>query len=324
MPTVSVIMPAFNAADYIETAIRSVLRQTVTDLELIVVDDGSSDDTVAVATRTAGDDPRVRILTQPNAGPGPARNTGFRAASGRFFAFLDSDDEWAPTFLASQLVVLETRRDIDVVFGNAWRRGGARDGSPARPTTGGDERLSLADILADDNLHFIMVVFRRQLVDAVGGFDPALLTNEEYDLWLRSALAGFTFTRNPTPLGWYRSTPGSLSSSSTRMLEGALRVLAKNRPMMPPQSRELAILDRQVARYEEDLAAAKARESLAQGNRRAAREHLAALHARRHGWLLGLAVRLPVAAMVAFQLRERLRRLLRPVHGESNAVSARA
>jgi glycosyltransferase involved in cell wall biosynthesis len=310
MPTVSVIMPAFNAAEYIETAVRSVLRQTFTDLELIVVDDGSSDDTVAAATRAAGGDPRVHVLTQANAGPGPARNTGFRAASGRFFAFLDSDDEWAPTFLARQLAILEERRDIDVVFGNAWRRGGARDGQPARPTGGGHERLSLADILADDNLHFIMVVFRRELVDAVGGFDPAFLTNEEYDMWLRAALGGFTFTRNPEPLGWYRSRPDSLSASSTRMLEGALRVLAKIRPMIEPHSRERAILDRQAARYEEDLAAAKARESLARGDRRAARQHLTALHALRRGWLLGMAARVPVAAMAAFRLRERVRRMM--------------
>lgn len=311
MPAVSVIMPAFNAAAYIEPAIASVRGQTMVDLELLVIDDGSSDDTARIVRRTEAADPRVRLLTQRNAGPGPARNTGFGAAAGRFFAFLDSDDEWTPTFLERQVAVLEARHDVDVVFGNAWCRGGPRDQAPIRSASGGDRVLRLADILEDDNLHFIMAVFRRAVVETVGGFDPAFLTNEEYELWLRAGLAGFTFTRNPEPLGWYRCRTDSLSASDTRMLEGALRVLAKTRPMLPPDSRERACLERSAARYEADLAAANARHSLARGDRRAARRHLRALHARRGGWLLGLAAKLPRAAIAAYQVREQIRRHVR-------------
>ncbi|HYM24697.1 MAG TPA: glycosyltransferase family A protein, partial [Vicinamibacterales bacterium] len=109
MPDVSVVMPAFNAEGYLVTAVESVLRQTFRDLELVIVDDGSVDGTVALAKRFAERDARVRVLEQPNAGPGPARNTAFRAAAGRFFAFLDSDDEWDATFLAENLAVLRTR-----------------------------------------------------------------------------------------------------------------------------------------------------------------------------------------------------------------------
>src|SRR5262245_22830573 len=128
MPAVSVIMPAYNAEPYLHLAIESVLRQTFTDLELVIVDDGSTDGTVAVAKAYAARDPRVLLLQQSNAGPGPARNTGFSAAQGRFFAFLDSDDEWDDTFLAEHLAILQTRSDIDVVVGNARYRGGPRDG----------------------------------------------------------------------------------------------------------------------------------------------------------------------------------------------------
>src|SRR5213078_796455 len=99
MPEVSVIMPAFDAERYLPAAIDSVLRQTNADLELLIVDDGSSDETAQIARWYAARDPRVRVLQQPNAGPGPARNTGFRAAQGRYLAFLDSDDEWDATFL---------------------------------------------------------------------------------------------------------------------------------------------------------------------------------------------------------------------------------
>jgi GT2 family glycosyltransferase len=308
MPTVSVIMPAYNAGAYLRDAVRSVLRQTLTDLELLVIDDGSSDDTVAVARALAAGDSRVRVLAQPNAGPGPARNTGFAAALGRYFAFLDSDDEWEPTFLAEQVGVLEARPDIDVLIGNALNRGGPSDGLPARPVRGGGQLIPLTEILADESSLFIMAVFRREVVEAIGGFDAALLTNEEYEMWIRAALAGFTFARNPRPLGRYTCRPGSLSSSEVRMLRGILRVFEKTRPRLAAASPELAILDRQVVRFEAELAAAHARESLARGDDETAARRLAELHERRGGWLLGLAARLPRAAITAYRVREYVRR----------------
>src|SRR5262245_49101514 len=151
MPTVSVITPAYNAAAYLAGSVESVLRQTFPDLELLIVDDGSTDNTVAVARQLAARDPRLRVLTQENAGPGPARNTGFRHATGRYFAFVDSDDEWDLTFLAEQVVILEQRPDVDVLICNARNRGGERDGQPTRPVTGAvGERISLGDMLGDE------------------------------------------------------------------------------------------------------------------------------------------------------------------------------
>jgi GT2 family glycosyltransferase len=300
-------MPAFNAAAYIEAAIASVLRQTLSDLELLIVDDGSTDATVAIASQYARADRRVTVLQQTNAGPGPARNAGFRRGSGELFAFLDSDDEWAPPFLERQLQIFAARPDIDVVFGNAWYRGGPRDRQPVRCPAPDHRTLGIADLLEDDGLHFIMTVFRRAVVERVGGFDPAFLTNEEYEMWLRAGLAGFRFARNPEPLGWYRSRPDSLSASQLRMLQGALLVLARTRPRLTPGSRERAILDRSAARYEAELAAAQARESLARGDEAAVRRDLGALHERRGGWLLGLAAKLPRAAIAAYRVREALR-----------------
>src|SRR5712671_4035179 len=136
MPTVSVIMPAYHAERYLHTAVESVLRQSFSDLELLIVDDGSSDRTVEIARGYAARDARVQVLEQANAGPGPARNAGFRAATGRLFAFLDSDDEWDETFLAEHVAVLAARPDVDVVIGNARNRGGKRDGQPSRRLRG--------------------------------------------------------------------------------------------------------------------------------------------------------------------------------------------
>jgi GT2 family glycosyltransferase len=99
-----------------------------------------------------------------------------------------------------------------------------------------------------------MAVFRREVVDTVGGFDHGLLTNEEYEMWIRAALAGFTFTRHTTPLGWYATRPDSLSASDARMLTGIVRVFAKTQPLLPPGSPERAIVDRQIARFEVEIA----------------------------------------------------------------------
>jgi glycosyltransferase involved in cell wall biosynthesis len=299
-------MPAFNAAAYLHSAVASVLRQTFADLELIVVDDGSSDDTAAAARRLASADPRVRVIVQSNAGPGPARNTGFRAAAGRYFAFLDSDDEWDAGFLEAQVALLDERPDIDVVVGNARIRqpGSGRHGRPARPVRGRGQLIPLAEILADETALFIMSVFRREVIDAVGGFDPALLTNEEYEMWIRAALAGVSFARNPAPLGWYTCRAGSLSSSDVRMLRGILTVFDRTRPKLAQGSAERAILERQVRRFEGELAACEARASLSRGDVAGAARHLSRLHACRGGWLLGLAARLPRAAVACYRLRE--------------------
>src|SRR6185503_4905548 len=218
-------------------------------------------------------DARVRLLEQANAGPGPARNAGFRAATGRLFAFLDSDYEWDEPFLAEQVAILDARPDIDVVVGNARNRGGPRDGQPSRPIRGEGRPITLAEILADETSLFIMAVFRREVVDTIGGFDPALLTNEEYEMWIRAALAGFTFARHTPPLGWYTCRPDSLSSDGVLMMRGILRVFAKTRPALAPGSPERSILDRQVARFEIELAAAEGRGSLANGDSRGAARH---------------------------------------------------
>ena len=103
MPAVSVITPAWNAAAHIGETIASVRAQTFADWEWLIVDDGSTDDTVALIEQAAAVDPRIRLLRQEHGGPSGARNLAMAAASGRFFAFLDSDDVWYPAFLQAQL-----------------------------------------------------------------------------------------------------------------------------------------------------------------------------------------------------------------------------
>src|SRR5690349_1843146 len=119
MPTVSVIMPAYNVEGYIGDAARSVLHQTYGDLELIIADDGSTDSTPEVIEQLRASDPRVRAITVPSNGPSAARNAAMRLARGQFFALLDSDDIWEREFLARQMVRFGAHPEVDLVSGNA-------------------------------------------------------------------------------------------------------------------------------------------------------------------------------------------------------------
>lgn len=289
MPAVSVIMPAYNVEAYIEESIQSVLAQTVQDIELIVVDDGATDGTHAAARRACGHDPRAVILRQPNGGLSAARNTALKRASAPVVALLDSDDLWLPTFLEQQLAVLEAEPETDIVTGNAWDLGGIRDGEAARPHPDVRPRPDLNTILADEFSIFVMSVFRRRVYETIGGFDEALQTNEDYDFWLRAAIAGFRFARNAEPLGYYRRRDDSLSSSDVRMLRGILRVYEKRRPNLLYIHPAIDILELQIKRFEAELLAAEARLAMENRDFTSAKEHIEALRERRGGPVLGVA-----------------------------------
>jgi glycosyltransferase involved in cell wall biosynthesis len=289
MPAVSIIMPAYNVEAYVGDAIRSVLAQTFSDFEVIVVDDGSTDKTADVVGGLAAGDTRVRLVRQRNRGLAGARNTALRMARGELFALLDSDDLWEPEFLAEQIAILRDRPDVDVVTGNGWMLGGTLHGELARPCPDPRPEPDLTVILGDEQSVFIMSVFRRKVYEVVGAFDETLRTNEDYDFWLRAAICGFRFTRNDRPLGHYRIRSDSLSANEMRMLRGILRVYDKTRPLLLRRPVELAILDLQMERFHTEWLAAEARVALETANFQAAREHLGRLHARRGGAALGLA-----------------------------------
>ena len=289
MPAVSIIMPAYNVEAYVGDAIRSALAQTFTDFELIVVDDGSTDGTAQVVRALARADSRITLVQQANRGLAGARNSALRASRGEFFALLDSDDLWEPTFLAEQLAILHARPEVDIVTGNGWYLGGAQHGQPARPHPDPRPTPDLGSIIGDEWSVFIMSVFRRNVYTKIGPFDESMRSNEDYDFWLRAAVAGLTFARHDTPLGYYRIRTDSLSASNVRMLRGILHVYTKLRPVIADRPREMAILQQQIARFESELLVAEARLALEIADFAAAREHLGALHARRGGATLVIA-----------------------------------
>ncbi len=204
-PLVSVVMPAYNAGAYIQQAIDSVLAQDYPAVELIVVDDGSSDDTVA-RVQAYGD--RVKLLTQANQGSAVARNRGLEAARGEYIAFLDSDDVWLPGKLTAQVAYLERHPDVDLVYSRwqTWRPEadghfappervlGETDTGASATDAGGEiplvpERSGwlYGQLLFGSFLHTITVMARRRLIEAVGSFDPDLKRGQDYDYWLRAS-----------------------------------------------------------------------------------------------------------------------------------------
>jgi glycosyltransferase involved in cell wall biosynthesis len=280
MPTVSVIMPAYNVAPYIGAAIESALAQTFRDLEVIVVDDGSTDETATVVSRYVERDPRVRLLQQENGGVSVGRNTALRVARGEFLALLDGDDLWNPEYLDEQLAVFRARPDVSIVTANAFYLGSDLSGQPARPTPDPRPEPTLRNLLEDEECVFIMSIFRRTVYEAIGDFDGSIRSNEDYDYWLRAALAGFRFARNDKPLGHYRRRSDSVSASEVRMLRGVLYVLRKLRPFLTAHPEERDILDRQEHRFEVELLAAEARSALEHSDFDSAAASLDALHAK--------------------------------------------
>ena len=307
MAKVSVIMPAYNVAAYIAEAIDSVLAQTVADWELVIVDDGSTDRSGEIADEYAARDPRILVLHQSNRGLSAARNHALRRSCGEYIAILDSDDVWEPGYLDAQLAQFAAHPDIDVISANGWFLGSHLHGQPVHPFPDPRPQPTLATILADETSIFIMSMFTRRVYERIGGFDEEMRSNEDYDFWLRAAIAGFRFWRNHQPLCHYRRREDSLSAVDVRMLLGILRVYAKIQPLLCDRPVEREILERQVSRFTREALAAQARQALTAGDMAMAADHLSALYARGAGPAFGVASfmarYLPRLLVRAYQLR---------------------
>lgn len=204
-PRVSVIMPCYNAAATILGAIASVQAQTFDDWELIVVDDGSADDS---AERVAAvRDPRIVLARQRNGGSAAARNRGLREARGEFIAFLDSDDSWDPTFLARMVDALAPRADAVLAY-CGWQNLGITGGRGAPFVPPDYDGLDRAETLLGGcrwPIHGALV--RRQAIERAGGFDDRLQAAVDYDLWLRVSDQG-ALVRVPAVLAFYHHHGG--------------------------------------------------------------------------------------------------------------------
>jgi glycosyltransferase involved in cell wall biosynthesis len=233
-PTFSVLMPAYNAEATIASAIGSVLRQTRSDFELIVVDDGSTDATTSRIEPFLRDS-RILLISQPNRGPSAARNTAIAAARGKYVSLLDSDDLWLPHYMETMGATLDADANAGVAYiDSAWilenstgrirRVRRVEAVTPRAPSNVMQPREFLRDLLARGNYVFVGATIRQSVLDQVGGFRIEVQGVEDYEMWLRIASHGYRFVRCPPRLVIYRVRSGQLSSDRRSMLTTAERV----------------------------------------------------------------------------------------------------
>jgi glycosyltransferase involved in cell wall biosynthesis len=259
----NVVMAAYNASATIETAIQSVLSQTRPDFELIVVDDGSTDDTAEKVDRFCRDR-RVRLFRQTNRGLPAARNAAIAVGRARYVTILDSDDLLMPTYLERIGRVLERTPTAGIAFGDAWRlddRSGrfwhqtvmvARGAPRPVPTDAG----ALLAALVKSNFVPIMFTVRRAALQRVGDFregEPELA--EDWELLLRLAASGYPAAVVPGVVGVYRrNVPGSFTIDHARMLRLSRETLRVFLDEHPAPTEVKAIARMRIRRFDEQLA----------------------------------------------------------------------
>lgn len=211
-PLVSVVIPTYNYGHLVGEAVESALAQTYPSVEVIVIDDGSLDDTRERLTRYGN---RIRYCYQPNAGLSAARNAGIQFARGDFIAFLDSDDAFHPTKLEVQMRWMQGDPSIalcatDCIGGD----------TPKWPTIDPGEiharDVTLMELVLRSRFGSCGVLVRKQCFERVGNFDTSLRSAEDRDMWIRIA-SEFRVVKLSAPLWWYRPTPGSMSRNAAKM-----------------------------------------------------------------------------------------------------------
>ncbi len=215
-PRVSVVLPVFDGARYLRPALDSVLAQTMTSFELLVMDDGSSDATPDILAEYARADPRVRAFSQTNAGQVPAMNALIGLASAPFIARMDADDVCHPTRFEKQLAFLDDNPRTTVVGSGiiAIDPHGLEIEESTRPLTDNDIRKLLH--AGRSPFAHPTVMMRREDVLRIGGYRAQYAPSEDLDLWLRLEEAGASFANLVEPLLYYRTHPGSLSNAQSQ------------------------------------------------------------------------------------------------------------
>ncbi len=247
-PLVSVVIPVWNSADFLPATLDSILAQTWAEIEIIIVDDGSTDDIEAALVPYRG---KIRYIRQDNwGGPSRPRNVAITAAQGKYISFFDSDDLMEPEKLSISLSVLEQNPQVDFIFSNfreidefdkvlnedfllpytSFRR------AIEVPTGGGlnfiPGRQAFTELLQTNFVGTSSVVCKRDLFDKVGSFDEKMLNADDVDMWRRIAYSGSGFAFVDKVLHSYRKRPGGVTArGSVRRLPAVLASLNKQRDL---------------------------------------------------------------------------------------------
>jgi len=232
-PQISVVIPVYRAEETVTAAIESVEAQGREDLEIIVVDDASPDNTVAVLRQFLKERPHVILIAlDRNLGPAGARNRGIEAAHGEWIAFLDGDDAWLPWRIQSQLTALKQNPEAVLLCGDLHVEGVSGNGGAVTVSTApGDATLrtraiTLEQFLDENPVATSTVLVRKTALAAAGGFDEQFRGPEDIDLWMRVCHVG-QIVKLDVPLVRYREQPGSLSMAPETFLPQIVNVYRK-------------------------------------------------------------------------------------------------
>ncbi|HET8823549.1 MAG TPA: glycosyltransferase family A protein [Terriglobales bacterium] len=249
---VSVVIPAYRCAQYIVQGIESVLNQSFSNHEILVVNDGSPDtaELEAALSPYAG---RIRYFKQSTKGPSGARNTGIRNAFGKYVAFLDGDDYWTPDHLAKNIGILERDPTLALVYCDCIL---VKNGQPYsrvfyvqnQPSTVTFETL----LLQSSTISTSSVVVSRETILAAGGFDEALYRCEDFDMWLRLAFSGGRMAYHPDAEVYHRMHEVSLSADSLAMIKDRVRVYNKTVSSLDISKEQKQIIRRMVTKSQSD------------------------------------------------------------------------
>jgi glycosyltransferase involved in cell wall biosynthesis len=309
-PVVSIVVPAYNTAEYIGDTLSSVLGQTFTDYEIIVVNDGSPD-TVALELAIAPYRSRIHYIVQENRGLSGARNTGIAAARAPFIALIDSDDVWEPNYLAHQLALMRERPELAIVYPNATTFGdpmrAGRLFMDLHPSSG---PVTFERLVRQECNVMVSVLARRDVLVAAGLFDESLRSSEDFDLWLRVVKGGWKIGYHREPLVRSRLRSSSLSADAVSMCQHILRVLDKVRHEMTLTSSEVDLLTERRAYFAALLRMHQGKRAFFAGDHKEAVDALAEANAVLHRpkitaavWLLRI---MPGLLLRAYDMRDRL------------------
>jgi len=275
LPTVSVIVPAYQAAGFIKNTLESILAQTFQDFELIVINDGSPD-TEDLERILEPYRHRIIYVVQENQGLAGARNAGIRASRGEFIAPLDADDLWAPDHLAVQVSALRADPSIDMIYSDARIFGDVPEaGRTLMELSPSQGEVTLEKLVTRECVVNVCVcVIRKEILIRAGLFDATLRRTEDIDMWLRIMMHRGRITYHRQVLGFYLRRPGSLSSDFRAMLESYMGVLSKiaQSPLLTASQRD--VVERQIPRERARLEAELGKEAFLSGDSTAAIRHL--------------------------------------------------
>ena len=219
---ISVIMPALNAGRFIGPALRSLLREPEADLDIIVVDDGSTDDTAAIVREFATDHPGIRIIDGPRAGVSRARNAGLAAVSpeSSYITFLDADDHSSPNRIGRQLSLLKDNPDLGFVIGRVQFFEDIDEAT--------SEIVEGSRTITVTGVQLAAALFRRSIFDRLGGFDEEMPQGEDTDFFLRLLEARTPYRSEPEVAVLYRRHSANMTNDTMQVRRGFIDALRKS------------------------------------------------------------------------------------------------